>query len=191
MRSFRRRHIVLPPILVIERVCAEVATRAQRQIHKALTEWLTDEQRTKLDELLESREGGSHSLLTWLRLPPGAPSARNILSHIERLQQIWAIGIPVETSKKVHQNRLLRLAREGAQTAVFQLQECETERHYATLVAILVEATATLTDEILDLHDRMIGSFFTKAKNKHEKTFAAAGKLSTKSSDCMPRLALP
>jgi hypothetical protein len=26
-------------------------------------------------------------------------------------------------------------------------------------VAILVEATATLTDEILDLHDRMIGSF--------------------------------
>jgi hypothetical protein len=44
------------------------------------------------------------------------------------------------------------------------------------LVAILVEATATLTDEILDLHDRVIGSFFTKAKNKHAKTFAAAGK---------------
>jgi hypothetical protein len=70
----------------------------------------------------------------------------------------------------------LHLAREGAQTTVLQLQQYETERRYATLVAILVEATATLTDEILDLHDRMIGSFFTKAKNKHEKTFAAAGK---------------
>jgi hypothetical protein len=114
--------------------------------------------------------------VAWLRLPPGAPSARNILSHIERLQESRAIGIPAETSKKVHQNQLLRLAREGAQTTVFQLQECETERRYATLVAILVEATATLTDEILDLHDRMIGSFFTKAKNKQEKTFAAAGK---------------
>jgi len=33
------------------------------------------------------------------------------------------------------------------------------------LVAILIEATATLTDEILDLHHRMIGSFFAKAKN--------------------------
>ena len=176
IEELRRRRIVLPPVLVIERVCAEVATRAQRQIYKVLSQWLTNEQRTKLDQLLESREGGSHSLLAWLRLPPGAPSARNILSHIERLQEIRAIGIPAETSKKVHQNRLLRLAREGAQTAVFQLQEYETERRYATLVAILVEATATLTDEILDLHDRMIGSFFTKAKNKHEKTFAAAGK---------------
>jgi Domain of unknown function (DUF4158) len=134
IEELRRRRIVLPPVLVIERVCAQVATRAQRQIYKALSEWLTTEQRTKLDQLLESREGGSHSLLAWLRLPPGA-SARNILSHIERLQEIRAIGIPAETSKKVHQNRLLRLAREGAQTAVFQLQEYETERRYATLVA--------------------------------------------------------
>ena len=135
IEELRRRRIVLPPVLVIERVCAEVATRVQRQIYKALSEWLTNEQRTKLDQLLESREGGSHSLLAWLRLPPGAPSARNILPHIERLQEIRAIGIPGETSKKVHQSRLLRLAREGAQTAVFQLQEYETERRYATLVA--------------------------------------------------------
>jgi hypothetical protein len=115
-------------------------------------------------------------LLAQLRLPPGAPSARNILSHIERLQEIRSIGISVESGRKVHQNRLLRPAREGAQTAVFQLQQYEIERRHATLVAILVEATATLTNEILDLHDRMIGSFFTKARNKHEKTFAAAGK---------------
>ena len=176
VEELRRRCVVLPPVLVIERICAEVATRAQRHVHRALTESLTDEQRKKLDHLLESGDGGSHSLLAWLRLPPGAPSARNILSHIERLLEIRSIGISVETGRKVHQNRLLHLAREGAQTAVFQLQEYEIERRHATLVAILVEATATLTDEILDLHDRMIGSFFTKAKNKHEKTFAAAGK---------------
>jgi len=39
VEELRRRRIVLPPVLVIERVCAEVATRAQRQIHRALTEW--------------------------------------------------------------------------------------------------------------------------------------------------------
>jgi hypothetical protein len=42
--------------------------------------------------------------------------SRNILSHIERLLEIRSIGISVETGRKVHQNRLLRLAREGAQT---------------------------------------------------------------------------
>jgi Domain of unknown function (DUF4158) len=75
IEELRRRRIVLPPVLVIERVCAEVATRAQRQIHKVLSEWLTNEQRTKLDQLLESREAGSHSILASLRLPPGVPSA--------------------------------------------------------------------------------------------------------------------
>jgi hypothetical protein len=81
VEELRRRCVVLPPVLVIERICAEVATRAQRHVHRALTESLTDEQRKKLDHLLESGDGGSHSLLAWLRLPPGAPSARDILSH--------------------------------------------------------------------------------------------------------------
>ena len=36
----------------------------------------------------------------------------------------------------------------------------DAERRYATLVAILLDTEATLTDEILDMHDRMIGSAF-------------------------------
>ena len=48
VEELRRRRIVLPPVLVIERICAEVATRAQRHVHRALTESPTDEQRKKL-----------------------------------------------------------------------------------------------------------------------------------------------
>jgi hypothetical protein len=33
-----------------------------------------------------------------------------------------------------------------------------------------------LTDEALDLHDRLISSFFTKSKDKYERTFAEQGK---------------
>jgi hypothetical protein len=39
----------------------------------------------------------------------------------------------------------------------------------------MIETAATLTDEALDLHDRLIGSFFTKSKNKYERTFAEQG----------------
>jgi hypothetical protein len=41
---------------------------------------------------------------------------------------------------------------------------------------MLLDTGATLIDETLDLHDRLIGSFFTKAKHWHEREFAAAGK---------------
>jgi hypothetical protein len=69
----------------------------------------------------------------------------------------------------------LRLAREGAQTAVYQLKEYGHNRRYATLVAIVLEALATLTDETLDLHDRLIGRFFAKSNYKHRQQVAEAG----------------
>jgi hypothetical protein len=174
--QLRKRQIVLPPIAAIERLCAQVSTRAEREVFKLLTAPLSDTQRTALDALISLREGFRTSTLVWLRQSPGAPSAKAVLNHIERLKTIRALELPVDIGRNVHQNRLLRLAREGAQTAVYQIEEYETERRHAMLVAILIDATATLTDEILDLHDRLIGSFFNKAKHKFEKTFAESGK---------------
>ncbi|MEO6073750.1 MAG: hypothetical protein ABIP67_10925 [Burkholderiales bacterium] len=84
--------------------------------------------------------------------------------------------LPADIGRTVHQNRLLRLVREGAQTAAFQIADYEIDRRHAMLVAIVMDTAATLIDEILDLHDRLMGSFFTKAKHKYEKTFAASGK---------------
>jgi hypothetical protein len=51
-----------------------------------------------------------------------------------------------------------------------------TKRRYGSLVAVVLETMATLTDEILDLHDRFIGSLFNKAKRKHDDAFQASGK---------------
>ena len=84
MDELRRRLVVLPSLMVLERLCAEVATRAQRRIFANLTADLTVRQRWELDQLLELREGSPFSTLAWLRLPPGAPTAKAILEHIER-----------------------------------------------------------------------------------------------------------
>jgi TnpA family transposase len=173
--EIRRRRFVVPPVRVIERLVSETATRAQRQIYQTLTDPLTDVQRVALDGLLDLRGDAPYSTLAWLKFPAGAPSARAVLTHIERLKVIRAIGLPPDLGKRIHQNRLLRLAREGAQTAIYHLKDYELQRRYATLVAILLDTAATLTDEILDLHDRLIGSFFAKAKHKHERSFAEAG----------------
>jgi hypothetical protein len=35
---------------------------------------------------------------------------------------------------------------------------------------------ATVTDEIIDLHDRILGKLFNAAKNKHQQQFQASGK---------------
>jgi hypothetical protein len=35
---------------------------------------------------------------------------------------------------------------------------------------------ATVTDEIIDLHDRILGKLFNDAKRKHQQQFQASGK---------------
>jgi TnpA family transposase len=168
--------VLLPPVAALEKLCAAVTTRAQREVYRLLTNALTDEQRAALDGLLLRHGDRPVSRLTWLRQSPGEPSAKSVLAHIERLQAIRALGLPPDIGRTIHQNRLLRLAREGGQPSAYQIEEYETDRRHATLIAILLDTSATLTDEILNLHDRLIGSFFTRAKHKYEKRFAAEGK---------------
>jgi Domain of unknown function (DUF4158) len=173
--ELRARRILLPTVALIEKMCAIALTRAERETFRRLTAGLTDTHRTALDSILLVRPGGSSSSLSWFRQPPGAPSANAVLAHLARLRAVRALDLPADLGRDVHQNRLLRLAREGAQTAVFQLQEYDPLRRYATLVAILLDTTATLTDETLELHDRLIGTFFSKARSKYEREFAADG----------------
>ena len=174
--ELRRRSVVVPRLAVLERLCAEVIVRSERQLFEILTTGLSDGQRSELDALLKLRDSSKFSTFTWLRSPPGAPTAQNILFHIERLQHIRSLELLSDLCQLVHQNRLLQLAREGAATTPQHLARFDDPRRYGTLVAVLLEASSTLTDEILDLHDRFVGSIFNKARRRRDEAFQSSGK---------------
>ena len=129
MEELRRRLIALPSLAVIERIAAEAVTRAQRKLFSLLTKGLTAEQHAWLDALLELREG-SHTACFPGSVCRPVRRPRAVLSHIERLEAIRALGLSAEAGRELHQNRLLQLAREAGQTAVYQLKE--TNRRVAT-----------------------------------------------------------
>jgi hypothetical protein len=174
--SLRHRHIILPALDVIERICAEAITRANRRIYDALTGPLSDVHRRRLDDLLKRRDNGKTTWLAWLRQSPAKPNSRHMLEHIERLKAWQALDLPSGIERLVHQNRLLKIAREGGQMTPADLAKFEPQRRYATLVALAIEGTATVTDEIIDLHDRILGKLFNAARNKHQQQFQASGK---------------
>jgi ribosome-associated translation inhibitor RaiA len=68
------------------------------------------------------------------------------------------------------------MAREGGQMQPSDLAKFENERRYATLVALAIEGMATVTDELVDLHDRILTKLFAVAKNKHHQQFQKQGK---------------
>jgi TnpA family transposase len=176
IEQLQRQSIILPSINTIERAGAEAITRANQRIFTALSNPLTEINRQRLDNLLKRRDNGKTTWLAWLRQSPAKPNSRHMLEHIERLKAWQEVDLPEGIELQVHQNRLLKIAREGSQMTPADLARFEPERRYATLVALAIEGMATVIDEIIDLHDRILGKLFNIAKKKHQQLFQISGK---------------
>ena len=105
-----------------------------------------------------------------------AATTGNFPKLIERLSLVRALGIEPERATRVHQNYWLKLAREGGQSTVQHLAELEPLRRYATLTALVLELTATLTDEALNMFEHLIGQMFKKSERTHAEQFHASGR---------------
>ena len=165
--ELRVRQLIAPALSTIERLAWETRRRAQRQTYARLTGGLTAEQRRSLDALLVAGPGQRLTPLAELRQPPGRRSPATVLKLVERLHRIRAIGIDPDGARQVHQNRLRRLAREGGRYSPQFLQRFAPARRYATLVAFLLETSASIIDQILDQHDRLISGFHAASQHAH------------------------
>jgi hypothetical protein len=94
----------------------------------------------------------------------------------KRIHTIRALGLNRDVARRVHQTRLARLAREGARYSPQFLQRFSPERRYATLVAFLLETSASLTDQALELHDRLMGQYHSQTKQAHAERFQQNGR---------------
>ena len=131
VERLRQQRIILPTLDVIERVSSEALTRGTRLVHEALTAPLSDPHRRALNALLSVREGGMGSGLAWLRQLPGPPRPKHILVQLERLKAIRELGLPEGLDHAIHQNRLMKLAREGGQMTAQHLRDLESKRRHA------------------------------------------------------------
>jgi TnpA family transposase len=174
LNEVRARRIIVPPLPVIERLCAETATRALRHIYAALTAPLAGEQRKQLDALFLPHEDRQISVLAWLRLPVSKTGPRHMKTLLARLHRVRSLGLAPGLEHAIHRNRLLKLARMAERTTLQHMRRFDEAQRYALLVALLLETRATLTDEILAMHDRIMGKLFARAKRKHEAAFLAS-----------------
>ena len=99
-----------------------------------------------------------------------------MLGLIERLEHVRAVGIDPARGHRVHQARLAQLAREAGRTTVQHVAGYERQRRHATLVAVTLDLAASLTDQAVDLFDRLIGTMFRKAEGRHARAFQADGR---------------
>jgi TnpA family transposase len=173
MLTCRERRIVVPSPAVLERLCSDLRHQARREVHRRLTHGLSAEQRRSLDGLVQRRESAGQNWLTWLRQMPQAAKPSAMLGLIARLEHVRAVGIDPSRGHQVHQARLAQLAREATRVTVQHVAGYERQRRHATLVAISLDLGAALTDQAIDLFDRLVGAMFRKAEGRQARAFQA------------------
>jgi hypothetical protein len=72
--------------------------------------------------------------------------------------------------------RLAQLVREASRTTAQHVAGYERQRRHATLVAVTLDLIASLTDQAIDLFDRLVGTMFRKAEGRHARAFQADGR---------------
>jgi len=173
LEECRQRRIVLPSPAALERLCVEVRHKARTESYRRLTNSLSAEQRKGLDALTGRREPSGQNWLTWLRQMPEAAKPAAMLGVIGRLEHVRAIGIEPARGQVVHQARLAQLAREAGRTTVQHVAGYERQRRHAALVATILDLSASLTDQAMDVFDRLVGAMFRKAEGRHARAFQA------------------
>ncbi len=172
----RRRRIIIPSPPVLERLCVDVRYQARRDVHNRLTNGLSADQRRRLEALVQRRGESPQSWLAWLRQMPEATKPRAMLGLIERLDHVRAVGIDPAHGHRVHQARLAQLAREAGRSTVQHIADYARPRRQATLVAVTLDLASNLTDQALDLFDRLVGAMFRKAERGYARAFQADGR---------------
>ncbi len=168
--------VLLPAVGTLDELVSAAITAANRVVYSALADGLTTDQKRALDALLRPRSDVQGTQLTWLRQSPLKPNSKHMREHLTRLRAWRRIGLPPGLRFAVRQSRLLKLSREGAQMSAGDLAKFEPQRRYATLAALAIESEATVTDEVIELHDRILGRVFNQAKNRHRDQFHDAGR---------------
>src|SRR5215813_11782248 len=126
--------------------------------------------------LTQRRAETNQSRLAWLRQMPEAAKPIAMLGLIERLDYVRAVGLDPACGHRVHQARLAQLVREAGRTTVQHVAGYERQRRHATLVAVALDLAASLTDQAINLFDRLIGTMFRKADEQHARAFQADGR---------------
>ena len=177
LERLRAEHIIAPGITTIERVVWSVCRLADQRVERWLTEPLTEQHCQHLAALLHlDPELPGRTRLSWLREAPEIASARSLRKVLDRLIFLRDLKLP-EPDQRLHPNRRRQLARRCAQYPAQPLARFAPQRRWALLAAYLPELLADLTDQALDMLDKILGELLRKGERKQEARFQTNAKV--------------
>lgn len=160
--------VLLPGATVLERVVAKVRDRASERLWRTLSAIPDDEQRERLESLLQA-QSGRQSTLDRLRRAPARVSAPSMIGALRRWKAIRDVGVGHLSLAAVPPTKLRSLARYAAKAWAANLARMPDARRIATLLALAQALEVDALDDALDVLDLLLTQRLKRAKRGREE----------------------
>lgn len=161
--------ILLPGVSVLARLVARTRERTANRLWKMLAQVPETQQRERLESLLVVPEGARQTPFDRLRRGPTRVSGPGLVSALQRLEEIRALGVGDLHLPRIPPGRLKALARFAAATGTPNLGRMSPDRQIATLLAFARHFEIVAMDEALDVLDALLTDVNTQAKREGKK----------------------
>lgn len=170
----RRRKILVPRISVLERIVVLARIQAEKTVYRLLGEITTGHEEA-LDALLQAPQEHAMAPYTRLKQWPSHAKPSNVLKLMERLQFVRQFPVNDARLASLPESRLSRLAAEGKRVSASSLVDYAPAKRRAMVFARLVDLAKTLTDDLLDMHDRLMMTYLRESERASVQEYQASG----------------
>ena len=161
--------VLLPGVTTLSRLISEIRERAANRLWKRLSSLPTDEQKAKLETILQVPEGTRVSQFDRYRKGPVKISSPAFNSAVDRYQELQAFGLHELDFSHIPPVRLKSLARHAGIISMHKIARMPDDKRTAILVAFVKAFETIALDDALDVLDLLISSIAGEAKKIGQK----------------------
>lgn len=158
----RAHHILEPSRDTVYRLIQTQREAARNAIYSQLAKGLSEDERRRLDALLET-DDATDAPLHALKQPPGNPSPASFLKLTQTLDRIKESGVLDIDMSWINHNFQRALARYTRQCSLYRLRRLKAERRYAVLACFLAQLYQDTFDAAIQMHDKLMNRIYNKA----------------------------
>jgi TnpA family transposase len=175
INELRKSKIIFPGMTTIELVVWEACKAAEERIFSIINKCISDDQKVKLEELINSKTDNNKTRLAWLKEMPTNYSPESFSKVIEKLEYIRQLNLSI-TIENIHHNRLIQLSRIGQRHETQALQRFDISKRYAIIVIYLLDLSQDLTDFAIEIHDRQMMHLESNGRRQQDEIQKQNGK---------------
>jgi TnpA family transposase len=175
LRHLYQQKIVRPGLTRLERLVGTIRATVKTELAQTINSQLSPEQKKQLDNLVTVPAGEVQSPFQHLKETPAHASGPELLTVLDRIETIRAMGLDRVDLSQVHPNRVKLLAQRAKRRTNWMTAQFKPAQRYPLLVCFLDQAWPTLIDVAVRMHGDIIQGIFRRAETRRNTVIMQHG----------------